>query len=621
LPVDVVQPPANIPQEGGHPVPRLGINQTGPIETNKFYANFFLGSQSSSSFTTPYSVSWSKGSGNAESWGMAISHIDASQRVYGPPNDAIPNAPNSFYINPLCIQSVILSAVELNGNTILTSDSLEAMSANINLSPGASSSSSITFPLVQGMGFVTGLYNNLQPVIQSSVFFNSVEAAGSPQPGLFKYRLALDDGTVWLLYAAPSDGFDPNFQLISSTLLQGLPSFSGSIQIAKNPGKLSETIYDNAAGAYPTSVSLSGYTSGSSASYSLAFTKGGQYASNATLLMFALPHHMQSFDSNTASGTTSLQMQTLTKGVATAISADVWVLEENNLPVDMGFAPWRPDGSGNVNNLSASAIATIQNISVIEASQNMSAQTDLNSMYYSGKALSKFAAICYVMNDVVGQQELAAAALEELKSAFAVFVNNQQPYPLLYDTDWKGLVSSASYVTGDSGLDFGNSYYNDHHFHYGYFLHAAAVIGYLDPTWLASNKDYVNTMVRDVANPSSLDQYFPVFRSFDWYNGHSWAHGLFESADGKDEESSSEDTMFAYGMKMWGHTIGDASMEARGNLMLSILARSLQNYFLWESSNQNVPPEVIGNKNTGILFENKVDHATYFGLNLEYIQG
>jgi endo-1,3(4)-beta-glucanase len=242
-------------------------------------------------------------------------------------------------------------------------------------------------------------------------------------------------------------------------------------------------------------------------------------------------------------------------------------------------------------------------------------------MYYSGKGLSKFAQIVYVMNELTQQQGLAAAALAELKSAFAVFTNNQQQFPLVYDTDWKGVVSSATYVTGDSGADFGNSYYNDHHFHYGYFISAAAVIGYLDPSWLAKNVDYVNTLVRDVSNPSSQDQYFPVFRSFDWYNGHSWAKGLFESGDGKDEESSSEDAMFAYGLKMWGKTIGDASMEARGNLMLSVLSRSLRNYFLMESDNVNEPPSFIGNKVPGITFENKMDHTTYFGSNLEYIQG
>lgn len=176
-------------------------------------------------------------------------------------------------------------------------------------------------------------------------------------------------------------------------------------------------------------------------------------------------------------------------------------------------------------------------------------------------------------------------------------------------------------MTGDSGVDFGNTNYNDHHFHYAYFILAASYVGYLDPTWLAEHKDYINAMVRDTANPSSADPYFPVSRGFDWYNGHSWAKGLFESFDGKDQESSSEDALFAYSLKMWGKTIGDTNLEARGNLQLAIIARSLSKYFLYTSNNTVQPPNFIGNKVSGILFENKIDHTTYFGANTEYIQG
>lgn len=182
-------------------------------------------------------------------------------------------------------------------------------------------------------------------------------------------------------------------------------------------------------------------------------------------------------------------------------------------------------------------------------------------------------------------------------------------------------MSSATYETGDPGVDFGNTYYNDHHFHYGYFVYAAAVIGHLDPAWVPVNKGYVNMLVRDFANPSSKDKYYPVSRSFDWYHGHSWAHGLFDSLDGKNQESSSEDTMAAYAIKMWGQASGDQNMEARGNLMLAVQARSLNDYYLYSSDNTVQPEKFIGNKVAGILFENKLDHTTFFGTNIEYIQG
>lgn len=619
MPVGVNPPPNLFPYVDNHPVPRLGITgQTGPLETNKFYSNFYLGTQTNPAFVQPYSLSWSKGSGNAQSWGMAVSHVDDFQKFFGPVDTRIPGSPSSYFINPLGIQSVILSAAELGPDTALTTSNLAVMSADATLAPFLGATSSIRFPMVQGMAFVTGIYTSLQPELQSSVFFRFLLKLPSPKPGVFKYRVQLEDGKFWLIYAIPDLNVDPNFQLVSSTLLQGIPRWSGYIQVTKVPEGASESQYDTSVGVYPTSGDVAGYALNSNAEYALSWAKGGKFI-NDTLLMWALPHHVQSFTSVTAGKITPYRLQTTVKGVATAVLADCWTLREV-LPVSMGFAPWRPS-TGAVRRLTPQAITAIQKIAPSEASQNIGAQTNLDSMYFSGKALSKFATLIYTMNDLANQSALAATALTELKKAFAVWGENRQQYPLYYETCWKGIVSSGSYATGWPGMDFGNSYYNDHHFHYAYFIHTAAVIGYLDPTWVAANKEFVNSLIRDVSNPSNVDQYFPIFRSFDWYHGHSWAKGLFESADGKDQESFSEDFLFAYAIKMWGKTIGDKSMEARGNLMLAVLSRSTQNYILMQNSNKNQPAQFIGNKATGILFENKADHVTYFGINMEYIQG
>jgi endo-1,3(4)-beta-glucanase len=75
----------------------------------------------------------------------------------------------------------------------------------------------------------------------------------------------------------------------------------------------------------------------------------------------------------------------------------------------------------------------------------------------------KFAQITYALQALLDQQALAQAGLDKLKAAFAVFAENRQQFPLAYDSAWGGVVSTASYG-GDSGADFGNTYYNDHHF-------------------------------------------------------------------------------------------------------------------------------------------------------------
>ncbi|KAH8700490.1 endo-1,3-beta-glucanase Engl1 [Talaromyces proteolyticus] len=615
--------PSNIPTKNDHPVPQLGIvNTTSPVETNKFYANFFLGNQTTPSFTHPYSLSWAKGSGAAESWGMAISHTDMNQLVYGNSSQSIPGNPVEYYLNPIGLQSLIMSAKELGKTSVLNTDRMTGFSADVILKPSNGSTQSITFPVLQGMGFVTGIYSGLQPQIQSSILFRNVVVAGSPRPGTYKYQITLEDSKDWLMYVTPDDGMAPNFNFTTSTTtLQGPAGFSGTIQIAKNPaGAGGEAVYDQSAGVYAKTATISGAVTDSTGTYTLSWEKRGNSTTNTPLLMFAFSHHMQSFDANTKSGLQAVQLHTTTKGNATALLADSWTMTEPNLPVDMDFAPWSPS-FGSISKLSPDVIQTVLDSAKAELTPDVDAQSNLNSMYYSGKVLSKFATLVYTVNTLANDPQTAAATLDGLKKAFARFVDNQQQYPLVYDNVWKGVVSSAAFVTNDLNQDFGNGGYNDHHFHYGYFIHAAAIIGALDPSWIDANKAWVNMLVRDAGNSASNDPSFPFSRAFDWFHGHSWAKGLFESADGKDEESTSEDAMFAYAVKMWGKTSGDKSMEARGNLMLAILRRSLSNYFLMEDNNFNQPRDFIGNRVTGILFENKAHHTTYFGTNLEFIQG
>ena len=489
---------------------------------------------------------------------------------------------------------------------------------NVNLLPQTNSSSRIRFPLLQGMGFVTGIYTYLQPAIQSAVFFRAIMYSGCPREGVFKYRITLEDGKVWLLYVTPSNGQKPDFKLMSNALLQGPPLWSGTIQVAKNPirwtgdslyissdGWEAEATYDISAGVYPTAANISGSITGSVGTYTITWTRGGivpiPLAEVPPLLTFALPHHVQSLNGASAVGITPLKLQTTTKGLATAMLGDFWTLMEPNLPTDLGFDPWTPNLRSR-NMLSSNATDFIVQIASNELSQNMTTQTNLNSMYYSGKALSKFATLVYSTEGLLNQPALATRGLNQLKACFARFVANEQIHPLVYDTAWGGVVSSVSYQGGDSGADFGNTYYNDHHFHYGYFIHAAAIIAHLDPSWLPGNKDWVDMLVRDIANPApQQDTAFPFSRNFDWYHGHTWAKGLFESGDSKDEESSSEDAFAAYAIKMWGQVTGDRAMKGRGELMLSVLARTLNNYFLMESTNANQPSNFIANKVTGIV--------------------
>lgn len=148
--------------------------------------------------------------------------------------------------------------------------------------------------------------------------------------------------------------------------------------------------------------------------------------------------------------------------------------------------------------------------------------------YQSG--FGKFAMMAIAL-DMINRPDLANKILPKLKAAMAVFTNNKQINPLVYEKSWKGVVSSAG-MSGNAGADFGNSFYNDHHFHYGYFVYSAAVIGRFDPAWLQveQNREWINMLIRDYAN-TAADDYFPFSRSFDWFNGHGWVCPTFSSMD------------------------------------------------------------------------------------------
>jgi endo-1,3(4)-beta-glucanase len=379
--------PSNIGRRKDHPQPRLGIESTGPIQTNKFYANFFLGSQRQPAYLFPYSVAWAGGNGPSASWGLSISHIDSSQRVYGH-EDPVTNA-SRYYANPVGVQSIVLSAKELGPGTALTTDQLTDLSVRVSLRPTPHSSPAVQFPLVQGAAFITAVYNGSTPLIQTGVYFRTVTRATQEiKPGVTRYKLRLEDGATWLLYAHHAAGTPPlDMHVLNNGLAQARGPFHGVVQVAKDPGGGGgEDVYDAACGAYPVGVHLSGAVhAGGAGSYTFRFRKAGMEA--ATLLMYALPHHQSSFDAATRGRMTGLRLDTPTKGVAQAVAADAWTMVEAEMPWGVEFVPWKP-GTGSVSVLGEATRKFVHNVTLQELSQNMVKQSDQDSMYFSGKVSS-----------------------------------------------------------------------------------------------------------------------------------------------------------------------------------------------------------------------------------------
>src|SRR5690606_5159811 len=91
----------------------------------------------------------------------------------------------------------------------------------------------------------------------------------------------------------------------------------------------------------------------------------------------------------------------------------------------------------------------------------------------------------------------------------------------VFDRINRGVITLHGFM--DYEADFNNGAYNDHMFHYGYFIYAAAVLSRYDSQWFNQNREKVNTLVRDIANPSLNDPYFPLMRTFDWFRLQNFA--------------------------------------------------------------------------------------------------
>lgn len=600
-----------------------GVSNTLPYETNKFYANFFLSPQTLMAWTYPYGFYWD----NSNKYGFAVQHTDTKQRVQGTVSGS---NTVSYYYNPILTGEIIFSASAIGkGSNFLGMDSMTAMSARAKLSATQGDSTNyIEFPLVQGMGYATSVYHgNLVPRLSTIYAFTLLvkESVASSSSTVLKYRVTLNNNAQWLLFVklpAADSSFSlsvSNGNIVASKAIDGL-----IIQAVSAPSNTQlDNFYYQSAGQYVTTAAVSGLLSCLSTSYQFTWTTAGSSIAGAPVV-FALPHHLQTLSSDTINKYTGITLDSTTKGTMKAFRTNTFSFSDS-VDTTIQFFP-HVTGSGTSVSYSASQLTAIHNAATSELSGVDIVNTILNyqSMYYMGKAADKYAYILLTVHEIVQDTTLTANLLESLKEYYAKFKANQINWPLFHDTRYGGVTSTAALQ--DNGLaDFGMGFYNDHHFHFGYHIHALAVIGYVDQklggTWANDNKQWINTLVRDVANPLTADPYFPVSRLFDWFHGHSWAKGLFSSGDGKDEESSSEDYNFSYGMKLWGHVIGDTAMEARGDVMLKIQSRSMNLYFLYLDDNTVEPSNFIGNKVSGILMDNKIAYTTYFGDNTEYIHG
>ncbi|MFN9971236.1 MAG: glycosyl hydrolase, partial [Phycisphaerae bacterium] len=160
---------------------------------------------------------------------------------------------------------------------------------------------------------------------------------------------------------------------------------------------------------------------------------------------------------------------------------------------------------------------------------------------------------------------------------------------------------------------------NDHHFHYGYFVQAAAIVAKYDPAWAASFAPMIELIIKDFANWDRTDTRFPVLRNFDPYAGHSWAAGHASFAAGNNQESSSEAMNAASGVALWGAVTGNTALRDLGMYLFAAEEASIQQY--WFDADDAVFPAGVTRPVAGIVWSDSMDYATWFTADPAKIHG
>jgi endo-1,3(4)-beta-glucanase len=173
--------------------------------------------------------------------------------------------------------------------------------------------------------------------------------------------------------------------------------------------------------------------------------------------------------------------------------------------------------------------------------------------------------------DELGEHDLASSLRAQLRLRLGEWLSANNSDTLLYDSSWGGVITSHGFR--DRFAEFGHAWYNDHHFHFGYFVYALACT--LRPRddaalgFLSTYREAILALVRDYANPSTSDSFFIPMRHQDAWDGHSWASGLFEFGDGRNQESSSESVNAYYAVTLLGEAMHDDKVRALGRAMLA----------------------------------------------------
>ena len=222
--------------------------------------------------------------------------------------------------------------------------------------------------------------------------------------------------------------------------------------------------------------------------------------------------------------------------------------------------------------------------------------------YFGGKQLARLAGLLALARSL-DDEDLDAQAADRLATEIAPWVDadgclDRASQCFVYDDALRTVVGKEASFGAEDG--------NDHHFHYGYFLFAAAVLATERPELVETLRPVMDALAADIAGGAG--DTLPTLRVFDPYRGHSWASGTAPFTDGNNQESTSEAVAAWNGLALWADATGDASLRDTAVWLLSSEADAART--LWLEPDRL--PDAYAHTMVSLTWSDKRDYATWF---------
>ncbi len=313
----------------------------------------------------------------------------------------------------------------------------------------------------------------------------------------------------------------------------------------------------------------------------------------STVLLGLLPHQWVHL------ATTSAQPNGYTYS---SIRGEIKTLDGNTFIVEntfKGILPTLPYLDNYSSGFSPAALD--DKISQIE-NEGLATWTD---SYNEGQVMNRMiqtARIADETGDIVARDKMILTIKERLEDWLKA-EPGEVAFLFYYNDTWSAMLGYPAGHGQDNNI-------NDHHFHWGYFIHAAAFMEQFEPGWADQWGEMINLLIRDAASDDRNDTQFPFLRNFSPYAGHSWANGFATFPFGNDQESTSESMQFASSLIHWGTLTENDAIRDLGIYIYTTEQTAIEEY--WFDMHQRTFKPGYGYSLASRIWGNGYDNQTFF---------